>query len=60
MPDLKYGGCDCEYPCSCVQFEGKFYGSWKDIIDDLIKQRDQARVAVLNQHPTTNTMKGIL
>lgn len=37
---LKYGVCDCEYPCSCCEFEGKLYGSWKDVIKELIKQRD--------------------
>lgn len=33
--ELKYGICDCEYPCSCVEFRGKRYGSWKGIIDEL-------------------------
>ncbi len=42
---LKYGICACEHPCSCVEFEGQRYGSWKHIIDALVKQRDDARRA---------------
>lgn len=39
---LEYGVCDCEYPCSCVRFEGELYSSWKEVIDALAKQRDRA------------------
>lgn len=40
---LIYGKCGCEYPCSCVEFEGKQYGSWKEVIDHVVGERDKLK-----------------
>ena len=40
---LRYGVCDCEYPCSCVELDGVRYGSWKDALDAVDTDREAAR-----------------
>lgn len=38
---LIFGRCGCEYPCSCCEFEGQKFGSWKDVLAHVITQRDE-------------------
>lgn len=33
--------CNCEYPCSCVEFRGKKYGDKNEVIEDLAKTLDR-------------------
>ncbi len=43
ITDLKYGICDCEYPCSCVEFREKRYSSWQDIMKETINELDELK-----------------
>lgn len=40
---LTYGKCDCEYPCSCVEFEGKHYSGWDKVLVQLYNERQAAK-----------------
>jgi hypothetical protein len=44
---LRYGICDCEYPCSCCEFDGERYGSWKEVIDALGAEVERLREALV-------------
>jgi len=40
MAKIKAAKCKCEFPCSCLIFEGKQYKGWESIVDELVEQRD--------------------
>lgn len=43
---LESAACDCEYPCSCVMFEGERFDSPATVISKLVEERDGLREAL--------------
>lgn len=53
---LRYGVCDCEYPCSCCELDGVGYGSWKDVMDALDAQIEELRAAMISARDYTTAI----
>jgi hypothetical protein len=46
--------CACEYPCSCIEFEGKRYSGRDDLIQALAAERDTAQAELQAERDTGN------
>ncbi len=41
LPEIESAGCGCEYPCSCLKYNGTVYESYDDLVLALAEQIEE-------------------